>query len=829
MYLCNRFNFLDNVNMKKTRMKKAVLLLILFGVTLTGWSENEWTDTELTDTSRVFNIEEVVVVSQPKETFWLRQQPLSSSSFSGSDIAQQGIQDLRGLSAYIPSFTMPEYGSRVTSSMYVRGIGSRVNSPALTIYVDGVPLQNKSGFNFHTYGIDRVDVLRGPQGTLYGQNTEGGLIRMYTKNPFHHKGTDVTLSVGNHFWRKAEVEHFHQFGEKTALSVAAFYDGQNGFIKNQYSGKYADKMNEAGGRFNLQYRPSKTIRMGLLADYQYVNQNGFPYGLLNVKSQKADNPNTDRLGTYRRNMLTTAFSLGWQAPSFELNSVTSYQFLHDNMAMDIDYSPLNAMLLEQRQHKNGFTEEITLKSTRPSRWHWTTGAFASIEWLRTDAPIHFYDESFTHTIATSVRNAMYTAMQRSMAASMAERGMPMEQAMAAAASAIERAGGVSMDVTLDIPGVFRTPTYNFALFHESNFEITDRLIATLGLRYDYTQVRIGFDTKAEMDFIASVMGTDATYHFTSHLERKYHDTYHQLLPKFGLTYKLDNAGSNVYATVSKGFRAGGYNIQTFGDYLRAELEIPEYRNQAMRGDFDIPHDADSYALIEKSISYKPEESWNYEAGTHLNLFDNKLLFDFSAYYMQIRNQQLSLMAGNYGFGRIMVNAGKSYSCGIETSLRGSLLDNRLSYSISYGYTHAAFKRFVDEVTAEDGSKTTVDYKDKHVPFVPEHTMSVCLDYRIDIDNPVLRSIIVGANTTGQGRTYWDEANYAKENFYALLGAHVDANLKLANTDCILSLWGKNITKTRYNTFGFAYQEPGGTYFAQRGNPVQIGADLKFSF
>ena len=78
MYLCNQFNFWDNVNMKKTRMKKAVLLLILFGVTLTGWSENEWTNAELTDTSRVFNIEEVVVVSQPKETFWLRQQPLLS-------------------------------------------------------------------------------------------------------------------------------------------------------------------------------------------------------------------------------------------------------------------------------------------------------------------------------------------------------------------------------------------------------------------------------------------------------------------------------------------------------------------------------------------------------------------------------------------------------------------------------------------------------------------------------------------------------------------------------------------------------------------------------
>lgn len=787
-------------------------------------------ETDLNDTSRVYNIEEVVVVSQPKETFWLRQQPLSSTSFASKDMLQLGIQDVRGLSAFVPSFNMPAYGSRITSSIYVRGIGSRVNSPAAGIYVDGVPMQNKSSLNFHTYGVDRIDVLRGPQGTLYGMNTEGGLVRLYSKNPFNHQGTNVNLSVGTHFWRNAEVEHFQKFSDKVALSLAGFYDGQNGFLKNTYSGKYSDKMNEAGGKLNLQLRPSSALSMGIIADYQFVNQNGFPYGLLDVQSQKAANPNTDRQGTYRRNMFTAAYNLTWKAPAFELSSVTSYQFLHDNMFMDIDYTPVNSLGLSQKQHKNGLTEELVFKSVKPSKWHWTLGTFASMEWARSVSPIFFYEESFTSIVASSVRNAMYTAMQRSMAAGMAASGhMTMEQAMAAAAAAIESRGGVSMDVTLDLPGQFRTPNYNFALFHESNIELTDRLVATLGLRYDFSRAYIDFDTNAEMDFIASVMGTDATYHFTSHLKRKFHDDFNQLLPKIGLTYKLDNEGSNVYATVSKGFRAGGYNTQTFGDYLRAELEIPEYRDQAMRGDFDIPHDNESYNIIEKSISYKPEESWNYEAGTHLNLFKGKAQVDLSAFYMQIKNQQLSLMAGNYGFGRIMVNAGKSYSCGVEAAVRGSLADNHLSYMLSYGYTHAAFKEFKDEVTGADGKSVVIDYKDNHVPFVPEHTMAASLDYRIDIDNTLLRSVVLGANVTGQGQTYWDEANYAKQSFYLLLGAHADLQCQLSKVGCVLSLWGRNITNTKYNTFGFAYQEPGGTYFAQRGYGAQAGVDLRLKF
>ena len=302
-----------------------------------------------------------------------------------------------------------------------------------------------------------------------------------------------------------------------------------------------------------------------------------------------------------------------------------------------------------------------------------------------------------------------------------------------------------------------------------------------------------------------------------------------MLPKFGLTYKLDNEGSNVYATVSKGYRAGGYNLQTFGDYLRAELEIPEYRNQAMRGDFDIPHDDESYATIEKSISYKPETSWNYEAGTHLNLFGKKAQLDLSAFYMQIRNQQLSLMAGNYGFGRVMVNAGKSYSCGVEASLRGSLFDNHMNYIVSYGYTHAAFKEFKDEVVNENGESVMVDYKDNHVPFVPEHTMAASLDYRFDINCDVLRSVVLGANVTGQGQTYWDEANYAKQSFYALLGGHADMDCQLGKLNCVVSLWGRNLTNTKYNTFGFAYKDPGGLYYAQRGNMIQAGVDLRLKF
>ena len=125
--------------------------------------------------------------------------------------------------------------------MYVRGIGSRVNSPAVGIYYDNIPLMSKAAFNNHFYMLDRVDVLRGPQGTLYGQNTEGGLVRIYSKNPMNYQGTDIRLGIGSGLYSNVEVAHYHRPSDKLAFSVAGFYSGLKGFINNDNFSEKNDK------------------------------------------------------------------------------------------------------------------------------------------------------------------------------------------------------------------------------------------------------------------------------------------------------------------------------------------------------------------------------------------------------------------------------------------------------------------------------------------------------------------------------------------------------------------------------------------------------------
>ena len=801
------------------KMKKMMMTAFAVCTMLPVMAVTE-TETVVADTSRVYDLDEVVVVSQSKEYMKLRHQPMSSTVLTDNEIGSLGLRDLREISDYVPSFVMPNYGARFTSSIYVRGIGSRVNSPSMGIYVDDIPLMNKSAFNSHTWQLERVDVLRGPQGTLYGVNTEGGLVRQYTKSPLRHQGTDVSLGFGTHFYRNIEVAHYNKVNDQLAFSVAAFYDGTNGFWKNTLTDERADDMNEAGGRFRLIYQPTQRLSFDWISDYQYVRQKAYPYGILAPESGDVlTDPNQNHQSKYKRNMFNSGLAVKYQGCGFDFHSNTSYQLLKDNLFMDNDYSDVDFVTVDQSQLSNALTQEFTIKSNNQSRWHWTSGVFGSYTWLKTTAP-NTFGSAFSQMMGQQIGGMIYQQMLKSMAARMGEE---------AAAAAIQRAGGVNIGMSLFVPCVFRTPQFNLGIFHQSDIDLTDHLTATLGLRYDYTHAKIDYDTRGNsvMDF--DIMGLAAKIVATSIFAHTEKANFNQLLPKFGLTYKF-NDGSNIYATVTKGYRAGGFNVQMFGDIIQSDVQsgLQGVMQSAMQSRQDImivervPTEK-VYASLLDGIKFKPEESWNYELGTHLNLFDNLIHADLSVYYMQIRNQQLSVFTEDYGYGRKMVNAGKSYSCGLEMTLRGSALSNHLGWSLGYGYTHAAFKDYTTKTSAKGD---IVDYKDNKVPFVPAHTLSAMVDYRLDINDSFIKSLTFGANMNAQGKIWWDEANTYSQKFYAVLGAHICADLNI----CKLNLWARNLTDTKYNTFAFSSKATGQEVFmAQRGNPFQMGFDLSFHF
>ena len=404
-----------------------------------------------------------------------------------------------------------------------------------------------------------------------------------------------------------------------------------------------------------------------------------------------------------------------------------------------------------------------------------------------------------------------------------------------------KAPKMSMSVlnpTLRVSGNFDTPIWNGAIFHQSTFNnlFTKGLSFTVGLRLDYEKMSMKYNSASDplnfdfnfamgpMVITAKDLIADAAYN------GKLSEDYVQLLPKFALQYEW-RKGNNVYATVSKGYRSGGYNVQMFSDIITGQqahsmveaikksAEFEKYSTliEGMIGD-KMP----AIPEVKDATTYKPEYSWNYEVGTHLTLWEGKLWADLAAFYMDTRDQQLSQFIGS-GLGRTTINAGKSNSYGAEASLRASLT-NELSLNASYGYTYATFTDYIINEADKDGNLTVkADYNGKYVPFVPKHTLNIGGEYAITCSSrSIFDRVVFQANYNAAGRIYWTELNDVSQSFYGTLNWR--ANLEKGNA--MISFWARNFLDKDYAAFYFETMNKG---FMQKGRPVQFGIDLRCRF
>lgn len=776
------------------------------GVHTTGNSEQEILQA---DSTRLIDIEELVIIATPKENNRLRQQPLSATSFSQDDMRNKGISSVKTMNGLVPNLFIPDYGSKLTTSVYVRGIGSRINTPAVGLYVDNIPFIDKSAFDFNYSDIERIDILRGPQGTLYGRNTMGGLIRVYTKSPFTYQGTDVSLSAATYNNYKASVSHYHRISNKFAFSANFFYEYDGGFYENTArNNEKVEEGSEAGGRFRAIFLPNDHLKLDFTLNYEYLNQGGYPYAYTGITEGEEDRK--DYIGKisynhksgYKRNLLNTGLNLEHQAGNFILNSVTGFQYLKDQMDLDQDFTEKDIYTMVQKQDSKTISEELVLKSKPGRRWQWTTGVSGFYQDLKTEAPVTFREDGVSSLIEGNVNDIFKKIKEEK----------PMMPDM-------------NLDITdnnLLIGGNFKSPMLSTGVYHQTtiNDVIIEGLSLTAGLRMEYEKYWLDYNSNANInfDYTIAVMpmpfkGLNSSPKVNGNIS---HD-YIQLLPKFALQYNFDKK-NNLYASVSKGYRSGGYNIQMFSEIVQGEmingmiavLDEKTHGMVSQMGGDKIPH----YEFnIQETTLYKPEYSWNYEVGAHLTLCDGKLQTDLAAFYMDTHDQQISRFAQS-GLGRVTVNAGKSRSLGAEVAVNAQITDV-FGVNANYGFTHATF---TDYVVSDE-----VNYNGKYVPFVPKHTFGVGAQYRIPLKNSkLLDNITINANYRGAGRIYWTESNEVSQAVYGTLNGRI--NLNKGNGQ--IGLWINNALNTKYQTIYFETMDRG---FEQTGRPLQVGIDLKCRF
>lgn len=725
-----------------------------------------------------------VTVTAIKQSTDLGLMPLATTTLPQAQIERLGVASLHGVSEIAPNFYIPQYGSRMTSSIYVRGLGARIDQPAVGLSIDNVPLLNKDSYDFNLADIERIEVLRGPQSTLYGRNTMAGQINIYTLSPMKYQGSRVSARIGNGPEAALTLSHYAKFSPKLAMAFSGYFNYSNGFYRNLYNNYKTGTEKSMQLRWRTEWHPSRVLKVSNVAAFNLNRNGGYPYEyMLEGEHSKTGVINYNDTCFYRRNSFTDGLTVHWRTPGFTLSSITSVQYIDDNMTLDQDFTPLDYFTLTQRRHEWAITQDLVLRGEK-SVYHWLAGAFAFYKHTSMWAPVTFKKDGISTLITGKVNDIP---------------NVPVHM------------GWRDKDFVLGSD--FSMPTHGLALYHESTVDLGDFNVS-VGGRLDYEMVRMryhnqyntGFDMTLHMGQMQRPLGSfDLIYDRTG----KMHQHFLEFLPKFTVSYQLPMEGrSDVYATVSKGYKSGGYNTQMFSEFLQQEM-MSQMRGM-MPDRFQGMMPAGSDYPVERYVSYKPETSWNYEVGAHVSCADGRVHTDLALFYIDCRNQQLTMFPDGSTTGRVTTNAGKTRSFGTEMQIRCNP-NEHWNTALSYGYTNARFVEFNDGKRSYDGN---------YVPYAPQHTLFGSVTYSL----PILKNWTLDFNTNvrGVGRIQWNEENNLSQPFYALMGINVTARHGWLE----FQVWTENVTGTEYHTF---YFESIGNQFVQRGRPRTVGGTVRLNF
>lgn len=722
-------------------MKKIYLAVLLAATQLVTVLANENKETiQDAEYLQPHPLEEVVVSGSTKETNDLKTLPMSVSFLTPRMLEGQNISSIKNLSSIVPNFFIADYGSRLSSPVYIRGIGERSTGQSIGMYVDNMPLPDKSVFDFNFTDISLIEVLRGPQGTLYGRNAMSGIINISTQSPLDIQRTRIGLTAGNYGLLRAKAGTSFLLNKDLGVSLNGYYDGHDGFFTNSLTGKSADAMKSGGGRLRIDWRITPQWTARLTTAYDYSDQGAFPYG--SYDGGKIAAPSYNVPGSYIRETISSGLNLQYRDSRILFNSSTGFLHFNDRMNMDIDYGSVDKFTLFQRQKENAYTQELSIKSNTKHNYQWSFGAFG------------FYNNLNTNVVTTMGEPAIAEYLQP-----MLPPFPPM----------------TITDERIPIPGSFGTPSYGGAIFHQSTYNnlFTEGLSVTAGIRVDYEKAKLDYDTSFTMNM--EVFSRPAVA--DTIMQGKLSTSFTEVLPKIALKYELDSR-NYVYATVGNGYKTGGYNIQNFADIART----------AIRAKYDSSIGGSS---VEEQTFYKPEYSWNYEMGYKGELVKDILYAELALFYIDVKDIQITEFVES-SHGRIVKNAGKAKSLGFDLALQ-AYLTHELNLSANYGFAHATFKDY--RSATQQGE---VDYGGNHIPFAPQNTLSLGAVYNKALTNCFVDRFHIQAYYNASGRIYWTEVNDVYQDFYGLL------NLKAGVSKGIVdvNLWVNNLLNTDYTAFYF---------------------------
>ena len=447
---------------------------------------------------KTVGLSEVTVVEFKKS-----KENLATNSVSVVDsgfINRHELQSITELTAVVPNFYMPEYGSKQNTPVYIRGVGAKTKGSAVGFYVDGIPHFENSSFDVDMSNIASVTVFRGPQGTLYGRNAIGGIINVTTVSPLTYQGTQFKLGYGSHNDALFQFSHYNKLGSRMGYSVAGGYHYNDGFYRNMFTNRYVDQLKDAYGRVALVWLLDNKWFLRVNSMLDYSNQGGYPYGKYNRLTGETEPVNYNRYSSYRRLLSTSGLNISYAGENISFSSQTAFQYIRDRQGIDQDFTSNDTYFVKNRLKQTMLSQEFILKSNNSSRYQWLWGAFAMTQHIN-------------NTVETQY-------------------------------------------ITKDnaFPTHYRIPVNALAIYHQSTIKLFSGFSFIAGLRWDYENSTLKYLRETYQ------LSTDGARTEVKNVNSSLH--FNQITPKFALQYQDERNNNSYYFSVTRGYKAGGFN-QTF--------------------------------------------------------------------------------------------------------------------------------------------------------------------------------------------------------------------------------------------------------------------------
>jgi len=765
---------------------------------------------------------ENIVVSARKRAERVQRIPIAITALSQDNLDEIGANRIPLISPLVPN-TQFTFQGGTAARLTIRGVTEfdpqPAIDPAIGTYVDGVYQARIQSGQQALYDVDRIEVLRGPQGTIFGKNSLAGAINIATNNPTFQQEGDVSVKLGNEsLFETRAVYNAPLIEDRLAARIALATNKRDGFERDT-AGNDRDDDALLAGRFKLLYFPTESLELLFGFDQSKeqrvisaakckltepapgddpFTQTLFLFGYQDLCSAVQNSGNDRRVSinidgsedtTNRGTQFRATYAI---TPDLTFTSLTAWRSLDTINPYDADATTLNVFNESFDSEQDQYTQEFQLAgAAMGGRLEYLVGLFALREHIDTKNPIGGF---FPTLSAADVVIPL----------SDADQGNPIIDPSDDAQQTADLVRGAAERSDQE------NDTGTFSYYGQIRYNFTDQFQFVGGLRYEEDSRRIYRRLQALTPGTCTTsplpVAPGTICSFYDRTER-----FSDFQPSASFSYRFTDSALG-YVSYAKGFKSGGFNARALVNELGPIVStVPD----GMGGFLSTP-------ALDDDVSFDPAEQTTYEIGAKTTFYDDRFQLNAAAFYSVYDSVQAllasSFVPGNFapGFG----NQGDSVITGVELESLFLPVPN-LRLGANFGFNDDRYTDF-----QEPNPNAARQLGDQRLPFVSKYSYGFSADYLVDTG---IGQMSLGAMWSGRSKLFFDVDNFdsVAQNKYGTLTGRLGFMLNDGLTE--ITFVGTNLLDREYDAYGLDLTGFTGSAQTYRGAPRQYSVEVRRRF